>query len=67
MVGSSSSLSKWTFAFFGGKLHNDLFINQSHRANRLSHFSRGSKAVKPMTMLLGTEPALWRLAKDDQN
>lgn len=66
MVGSSS-FSKWTFAFFGGKLHKDRFINQSHRTNRLSHSNRGSKTVKPMIMLLGTEPVLWRLAKDDQN
>jgi hypothetical protein len=66
MVGSSS-FSKWTFAFFGGKLHKGRFIGQSHKPNRLSYFNRGSKTVKPMTMLLGTEPVLWRLAKDDQN
>jgi len=63
----SSSFAKWTFAFFGGKLHKDHFINKSHKTSRVSHFNRGSNTVKPMIMLPGTEPVLWRLDNDDQN
>jgi hypothetical protein len=65
IVGSSSSAT-WTFAFFGGKLFRCHIVNQGTKG-RMSYFNRGSKTVNPMTMLLGTEPVLWRSDNDDQN
>lgn len=62
----SSSFATWTFAFFGGKLFRCHIVNQGTKG-RMSHFNRGSKTVNPMTMLLGTEPVLWRSDNDDQN
>ncbi len=62
----SCSLATWTFAFFGGKLFRGHFANYGTKG-RMTHFNRGSKTVNPMTMLLGTEPVLWRSDNDDQN
>lgn len=62
----SSSFAMWTFEFFGGKLLRCHIVNQGTKG-RMSHFNRGSKTVNPITMLLGTDPALWRSDNDDQN
>ncbi len=62
----SSSFATLTFAFFGGKLFRCHVVNQGTEGT-MSHFKRGSKTVNPMTMLLGTEPVLWRSDNDDQN
>src|SRR6266699_6184774 len=60
----SSSVAIWTFAFFGGKLFKYYIVNLGTK-DRMSYFNRGSKTVHPMTILLGTEPVLWRSDNDD--
>lgn len=42
-------------------------VEPKPQKGRVSHFKRGSKTVKPTTMLLGIEPVLCRSDNDDQN